>query len=94
MESQTSPTSNNSSTPSPISLSKYLEGLNLIEEPLVGLLEKPLEKYNHDEIRAFVQEQRALRESRQSFKAAVVAQQSGAKKEKKETLTNKLFNEF
>ena len=59
----------------------------------MGLLEKPMENYSPEEMRAFVQEQRALRESRQSFKAAVVAKQGGGTK-KQEPMNNRLFNEF
>ena len=94
----TSPQNNSSSSLSTTlhsqSLSKYLEGLNLAKEPLVGLLEKPMENYSHEEMRAFVQEQRALRESRQSFKAAIVAQQGGETNKKQELTNNRLFNEF
>jgi hypothetical protein len=96
MELINSQTNNDSSSLSTTShsqsLSKYLEGLNLAEEPLVGLLEKPMENYSPEEMRAFVQEQRALRESRQSFKAAVVAKQGGINK--KQEPTTKLFDEF
>ena len=99
MESSTSPQNNNSSSLSTTShsqsLSKYLEGLNLAEEPLVGLLEKPMENYSPEEMRAFVQEQRALRESPPSFKAAIVARQGGTTSTKKQEPTNnRLFNEF
>jgi hypothetical protein len=52
-----------------------------------------MENYSPEEMRAFVQEQRALRESRQSFKAAVVAKQGGINK-KQEPMNNRLFNEF
>ena len=49
----------------------YLNNLNFNEEPLVGMMQKPAHLLTDSELREFVQKQRLLRESRQSFKAAV-----------------------
>ena len=94
MESPTTPTLQSSNTPLQISKSHFLQDLKTLEEPLVGLLAKPLEECTDEELRDFVQRQRALRESRQSFKAAVVAQQEGKDVETKAAKAVKLFDEF
>ena len=72
-------------------LSKYLTDLASQEEPLVGLLGKPAEDFSEEELRDFVREQRSLRESRQSFKAAVLARSKGETPEPK---SSKLFDSF
>ena len=58
------------------------EELNNLEAPLVGLLRKPLEEYTDEELRDFVQRTRTLRDSRQTFKAAVMSAQSEPKETK------------
>jgi hypothetical protein len=57
----------------PESLEDYLKDLNFLEAPLVGLCKKPLNELSEAELRNFVQDQRALRESRQTFKARVAS---------------------
>jgi hypothetical protein len=69
----------------------FLESLNSLEEPLVGLLKNP--DLSDEELRAFVQKTRALRESRQSFKAAVMLESKTETKEKIAKATA-LFNDF
>ena len=59
-----------------------MEQLNHLEEPLVGLLRKPLEEYTDEELRDFVQRTRTLRDSRQTFKAEL--SKSAEPKETKE----------
>lgn len=74
MESPTTqPNELNSNNSSQDSLLNYLNDLTFLEAPLVGLCPKPLNTMTEDELRTFVQKQRSLRESRQTFKAAVVA---------------------
>ena len=94
MESQTIPTSPSSNTPSQPLKSVFLQDLKSLEEPLVGLLAKPFEECTDEELRDFVQRQRALRESRQSFKAAVIAQQEGKESVTKVAKAVALFEDF
>ena len=54
-------------------LKNYLNDIDFLEAPLKGLLKKDMT--NPDELRKFVQETRLMRESRQSFKAMVAAEE-------------------
>ncbi len=81
MESQTpTPTESNSNNSSQNSLLDYLNNLNYLEEPLVGMEKEPLD--TPEKIRAFVQDIRLLRESRQAFKSRVTEGQSTAQPKK------------
>lgn len=60
-------------------LSEYLKDIKFLEEPLIGLCPKPLNEMSEQELREFVQKQRTLRDSRQSFKAAVQAAEESGK---------------
>jgi hypothetical protein len=54
-------------------LKNYLNDIDFLESPLKGLLKADMT--NPNELRAFVQKTRLMRESRQSFKAMVVAEE-------------------
>ena len=73
--------------------SLYLADLDLLETPLVGLLGKPAEDFTEEELREFVRQQRTLRESRQSWKAAIALGKKGGVKEE-QSKSNRLFDEF
>lgn len=87
-------TAQNSNSSSPHLKSHYLADLDLLESPVVGLLTKPLEDFTDEELRDFVQRQRTLRDSRQSFKAAVVATSSPKETKEQATKNAALFADF
>lgn len=76
----------------------YLKDIDFLEEPLVGINQKLhnvslRSEMSDEELRAWVQNVRTLRESRQTFKAAV--SQGASKVEKqKANKAEKLFGEF
>ena len=73
----------------------YLKDIEFLEEPLVGINQSlhnvgKRSEMSDEELRAWIQQIRTLRESRQSFKAALSGKSKGESKGKAE----KLFDSF
>jgi hypothetical protein len=60
----------------PPTLEEYLNQIDFLEAPIVGMCKQ---NQSESELREFVQKQRLLRESRQTFKAMVSGEQTAAK---------------